>query len=81
MDFRLITFSTAVVNPILARWSLGSPSVAVQFTGAFNSISWTNPLFENGDLDDAHSQGAQTDGANDLRRFENRSPRGCHMIT
>jgi hypothetical protein len=88
-----ITFSTAVVNPILAIWSLGSPSVAarftfpgtqpfaiqgggansefggasifaggtcpafsvcgfegngvVQFTGTFNSISWTNPLFEN----------------------------------
>jgi hypothetical protein len=84
-----VTFTTAVVNPVFAIWSLGqgginarfdfidSPSFeiqsggpsaqygglsivqsgsditglegngTIQFVGTFNSISWTNPVFEN----------------------------------
>lgn len=82
-----ITFSQAVVNPVIAIWSLGQPGLSaqfdfdhaftiesggpnaeyggatitsignnvfgsegngvIQFAGSINSISWTNPVYEN----------------------------------
>ncbi len=86
-NVNILTFSTAVVNPVIAIWSLGQPGVTasfsfigatpvyvaggpnaeyggsaisvigndvfgnegngtVMFVGTFNSLSWTNPLYE-----------------------------------